>query len=382
MNFEYNDKQKALWTEMVDFATENLNQEVEERDRAERFDRHLWEKCGAIGLPGLMVSKEFGGRGLDPLSMVIALEALGYGCRDNGLSFAIGAHLLACVFPIWKFGSKEQQGKHLPNLCNGTWIAANAITETNSGSDVFVMETVAELVGDTYQLNGEKNYCSNAPVADVALVYAATDQEKGAMGGITGFILEKEKQQFSTGEAVEKMGLRSCLMSKVLLNDITCSPEAVLGKPGGGMRQFSESMTWERIGLSAIHMGTVQRLLEQTIAYAKERKLSGQAISKHQSIAHQLVEVKVQLEAARNLVYKAAWKLSEGKTANEAASIAKLYASEMYKKQTMHLLQIHGAIGYINNSDIERSIRDAAAATLYSGTSEIQKNIIARYLKL
>ena len=378
MNFALNNTQETLREEIVGFAQSTLNEGVEERDRTECFDRSLWEQCGLRGLPGLIVPKELGGRGLSPISMCVALEALGYGCRDNGLSFALGAHLLACVVPIWKYGSTSQQREYLPNLCDGTWIATNAITETKSGSDVFSMSMKAVQNEQTYELNGEKNYCSNAPIADIAVVYAMTNAEKGALGGISGFILEKSKAQFDSPGKIEKMGLRSCQMGTVNVSNVRVSENAILGKPGGGTVHFTQSMLWERIGLSAIHIGTLHRLLEDAVAYAKGRKVFGKSIDRHQAIGHKLADVKVQLEAARMLVYKAAWLLEEGKNASNAASIAKLYVSEVYKTQTMNLLQVYGAIGYIKNSDIERSVRDSAAATLYSGTSEILKNMISR----
>lgn len=381
MNFALSKLHKSLREEIVDFAQSTLNIGVEDRDRKERFDRELWKKCGSIGLPGLVVPKEFEGRGLDPVSMVVALEALGYGCRDNGLSFAIGAHLLACVVPVWKYGSIDQQERFLPNLSNGTWIATNAITEEKGGSDVFSMQTTAVKKRQLYTLNGEKNYCSNAPVADIALLYAITNNEKGALGGISSFILEKEKSHFRSSNKVEKMGLRSCLMGRVTVSKVAVSEASLMGKPGSGTVQFTHSMIWERIGLSAIHIGTLQRLFEGAVEFSEERKTFGQTINKYQAVGHKLADVKVQLEAARLLVYKAAWQMEKGGNTACSASIAKLFVSEMYKTQTMNLLQIFGALGYINNSDIERSIRDAASSTMYSGTSEIQRNLIARKIK-
>jgi alkylation response protein AidB-like acyl-CoA dehydrogenase len=370
--------QIALRQETIEFAQTTLNDNVEQRDRTESFDRRLWEQCGRLALQGLAIPKEYGGRGLQPMNMVVTLEALGYGCRDNGLSFAIGAHLLACVIPIWKYGSTEQKEKYLPKLCNGTWVATNAITESETGSDVFSMSTSAVIDDHTFIIEGEKNYCSNAPVADIALLYAVTNRDKGALGGISGFILEKESFE-STGK-IEKMGLRSCHMGNIVCSSSKVTDKALLGKQGGGTIQFTQSMMWERIGLSAIHVGTMQRLLDNAVQYCKKRKLKGQSILKFQSIEHKLVDIKVQLEAARLLVYKAAYLLENNKKASNSASIAKLFVSEMYKKQTMNILQIYGAIGYVNNSDIERTIRDAASSTLYSGTSEVQKNLISRDL--
>jgi len=382
MNFSLDNRQKELRAEAITSAQTHLNQGVEERDRTQHFDRGLWNKCGQLQLLGLPIDPQYGGRGLNALDTMIALEGLGYGCRDNGLSFAIGAHMLACSIPIMLFGSEAQKSHFLPKMCDGTWVATNAITETEAGSDVFSMQTTATERDNKYVINGNKNYCSNAPVADVLILYAATDPAKKALGGITGFLLERAKGEFDTSGKIEKMGLRSCEMGKISLNDISVGKDSMIGKTGGGTVQFTQSMLWERIGLSAIHMGTLQRLLEDAIAYTKERNVFDQSIESFQAIGHTLADIHVQLESARLLVYQAAWQLDHGDRASStSASVAKLFVSEMYKSQTMKLLQVYGAMGYINNTDIERSVRDAAAATLYSGTSEIQRNLIHRKIQ-
>ncbi len=384
MNLDFTDAQKSLQTEIIDFAAQHLNEGVEEREEKQQFDRSLWQKSGELKLPGLPVPECWGGRGLDVVSTMIALEALGYGCRDNGFSFAIGAHLLACVVPIWLYGNEDQKKNLLPSLCNGTWIIANAITESESGSDAFNMQTTAVKEGENYVLKGEKNFCSNAPVADLVLVYATTNQAKGMFGGISAFVLQKSLGHFEVGSKVNKMGLHTSLMSSVFFDNIVLSSTDLLGKEGGGAVMFTKSMIWERIGLSAVHLGTLQRLLKETIQLVKKRKKAAgrNKEGNFQAISHQLADLKVELEAARHLVFHAAYLLQNKKSADLYASMAKLKSSELYKKGTMTLLQIHNKMGNTHPKELIRTFKDATASTVYSGSSEIQKNIIAKRLKI
>lgn len=384
MMLDFTDAQKALQAEIIDFAAQHLNKGVEQREERQQFDRLLWQKSGSLKLPGLPVPQSWGGRGLDIVSTMVALEALGYGCQDNGFSFSLGAHLLACVVPIWLYGSEEQKKNWLPSLCDGTWIIANAITESESGSDAFNMQTTAAKKGEGFVLKGEKNFCSNAPVADLVLVYAATDKTKGMFGGISAFVLQKSLEHFQTSSKVNKMGLQTSLMSSVFFDDVELSTADLLGKEGGGAVLFTKSMIWERIGLSAVHLGTLQRLLEETIRVVKKRKKAAgrENEGKFQAVSHQLASIKVELEAARHLVFHAASLLQNKKSADLYASMAKLKASELYKKGTMELLQIHSQIGNIPPKDLVRTFKDATASTVYSGSSEIQKNIIVKRLKI
>ncbi|MFC4634279.1 acyl-CoA dehydrogenase family protein [Dokdonia ponticola] len=378
MTYILTKQQITLKKEIIAFSQSELNAGVEDRDRNETFDRLLWKKCGDLKLQGLCIPEMYGGRGLDFQHMVIALEALGYGCTDNGLSFSIGAHLLACTIPILKYGSETQKREYLPMLCGGSWIATNAITEQKSGSDVFKMSSIAHKVKNGYILNGEKNYCTNAPVADLAVVYAMTNEQKGALGGISSFILEKK--YFETSDKIEKMGLRTALMGDITFKDSELPNSTLIGKEGAGTVQFTKSMMWERVGLSAIHIGTLQRLLDEVVVFVKERKISNQSIIHHQSIGHKLADIRTTVEAGKLLIAKAAFLIDNNLKANTAASMAKLYVSELYKNATSNILQIYGASGYIKNSDIARSLRDAQSSTIYSGTSEIQKNLILRSL--
>ncbi|MEM1320976.1 MAG: acyl-CoA dehydrogenase family protein [Bacteroidota bacterium] len=380
IDFSFTPEQEQLRRQIIALAQQTLNDEVVERDREQRFDRDKWEAAGQLKLQGLAIPEAYGGHGLDIISTMHALEALGYGCRDNGLSFAIGAHLLACVVPLWLYGSEDQKQRLLPALCNGQYIAANAITEATSGSDVYNMSSLGKPVEGGYQLSGEKHYCSNASVADYFLAYVLTNPAKGAIGGISAFLLEKAEVEVLP--PVDKMGMRSVMMSALRFEDLHKGPDNMLGQEGAGMMIFNQSMIWERIGLSILHLGTLQRLLEECIAFVKKRKAFGQAIAQFQSINHQMADIATAINAARWSTYHAAWCLQQDKMADRQAAMVKLMVSELYKKTCGELLQIYGTAGYINNSEIERNLRDAVASTLYSGTSRVQRNKIARWLKI
>lgn len=382
MDFNLTEEQRLLRENIVRFAREELNEGVRERDRAQQFPRELWLKCGEMGLPGLPVPEAFGGSGLDPLSVAVVLEALGYGCRDGGLVFAIGAHLLACVVPIWKHGTEEQKRRYLPRLCNGAAIAVNGMTEPTTGSDAFAMSTRAVRDGNGFRLNGSKTFSSNGPIADVALIYAATDHAKGYHGGITAFIVDKDTPGFKTGQKFEKLGLRTCPIGELVLEDVFVSENAVLGGVGAGGPIFAESMDWERACLGANHIGTMQRLLEQVLEHARTRQQYGQPIGKYQAVSHRIADMKVRLEASRLLVYRAASRLGRARDAGMHASIAKLFVSESLVQTALDAVQLFGGYGFTADYDVERTLRDSVGSTLYSGTSEIQRNIISRWLGL
>ena len=382
MDFALSAEQQQMRDAVVEFAKAELNAGIIARDRDQHFPRELWTQCAAMGLMGLPVPEEYGGSGLDALTTAIALEALGYGCADNGLSFSICAHLLACVVPIWKFGTEEQKRRLLPGLCDGTLIGGHAMTEPGSGSDAFALRTVAEPHGDGFTLTGTKTFISNAPQGDVLIVFAVTDAEKGYFGGVTGFVLERGMAGFRAGPKMEKMGLRTAPLGDLILEDVVVPRDAVLGSVGGGAGVFSHAMDWERSLLFATHVGAAERLMETAIQYARTRMQFGQRIGKFQAIAHRIADMKVQLEAARLLVYRAAWKL--GRTRNVAmdASMAKLFASEMLVRTAMDTVQTFGGYGFATEYNVERGLRDAIGSTLYSGTSEMQRSIIARWMGL
>jgi alkylation response protein AidB-like acyl-CoA dehydrogenase len=382
MDFNPTTEQKMLRDSIVRFARGALNDDLIERDRAQSFPRAQWRQCAEMGLQGLPAPEAYGGSGADALTVAIALEALGYGCRDGGLVFSLAAHMLACVVPIARHGDDAQRSRWLPGLCDGSLIGAHAITEPNSGSDTFAMGMRAERVDGGWRLNGTKTFISNGPVADVVVVFAITDTAKGFHGGVTGFVVERGLRGFKPGQAFEKMGLRTSPVGELVFDDALVPDDAVLGGVGAGSAVFTTAMEWERTLLVAAHVGAMERLLETAIAYARTRSQFGQAIGKFQAVSHKIADMKVQLEAARLLTYRAATRLGTSRGVALDASIAKLFVSESLVKAALDTIQLHGGYGFMAEYEVERALRDAVGATLYSGTSEMQRNIIARWLGL
>lgn len=382
MDFSLSEDQRTFRDEIVRFARRELNHEVAGRDAAKQFRQDLWLKCGELGLQGLSVPQEYGGSGLDSLSTAIALEALGYGCEDSGLTFAICAHLLACVTPIWKHGTDEQKSRYLPDLCSGRLIAVNAMTEPESGSDAFNMRTRAHKDGADWIINGVKIFSSNGPIADVAVVYAQTAEGKGYLGGVTGFIVDKGTPGFASGQAFDKNALRTCPIGELVFDNVRVPESQVIGTVGGGGPIFNQSMEWERTCLVAAHIGKMECLLEQSIEYARTRKSFGKRISQNQAVSHRIVDMKVRLEAARLLVYRAAMRLETSKAVGMDASIAKLFTSEALLETAIDTVRTMGGYGIMTEFGAERAVRDAMASTIYSGTNDMQRNIIAGWLGL
>jgi alkylation response protein AidB-like acyl-CoA dehydrogenase len=381
MDFATSDEQKALRETIIRFARKELNRDVGARDHEQTFDHEGWRKCGQMRLQGLPIPEQYEGLGLDPLSTAMALEALGYACEDSGLVFALCAHLLPCAVPIWKYGSDEQRQKYLPGMCRGEIIAANSMTEPNSGSDAFAMQTRAVPDGDGFRLNGTKMFTSNAPVADLFVLFAMTDPEKGPHGS-TAFLVEAKIPGVRVSRKIEKLGLRTSPLGEVVLEDARVPASAVLGGAGSGFTLFTHSMDWERTCLFAFNVGVTERLLEGSIEYARSRQQFGKPIAKFPAIANRLADMKVRLEAARLLVYRAAWRLDRSRTVGLDASIAKLFVSESLVEAALGAVQIRGGYGFMTEYQVERALRDAVGSTIYSGTSEMQRNIIASWLGL
>jgi alkylation response protein AidB-like acyl-CoA dehydrogenase len=382
MDFELTEDQRRLREEVVRFAKAELSSGASERDRDQVFPRELFRRCASMGLTGLMVPEDYGGAGLDPLTCAVVLEAFGYGCTDGGLIFSVGAHLLACVVPIWRHGTEAQKRRWLPGLTSGELVGVHGMSEPGSGSDPFSMRTRAVRDAEGWVINGTKTFASNGPVADLAVIFAMTDPAKGYFGGVTGFVIEKGTPGFRAGEKIPKMGLRTSPMSELIFEDCRVGAENVLGEVGGGPAVFTNAMDWERICLVAPHLGAMQRLLEQAVKYARTRKQFGHAIGKFQAVAHRIADMKVRLEAARLLTYQAASRLERSKTVSMDAAMAKLFASESLVRAALDTVQIFGGYGYSTEYEVERTLRDAIGGTLYSGTSEMQRNIIARWLGL
>jgi alkylation response protein AidB-like acyl-CoA dehydrogenase len=378
LDFAWTDEQQDFRKEVIRFAKTELADDMIQRDKDEAFSRDLWDKCAKFGIHGLPIPQEYGGGGADILTTVCGLEALGYGCKDNGLLFTINAHMWSSEIPILSFGTEKQKQHYLPKLASGEWVGVHAMTEPTSGSDAYAMRSRAERKGDRYIINGSKTFITNAPMADMVIVFANLDPSKGK-AGVTGFIVDKGTPGFSVSKKLHKMGLRTSPMAELALVDVEVPVENLLGKEGGGSAIFTASMEWERICIMSAKLGAMQRLLETSAKYAQERHQFGQAIGKFPNIAHKIAQMDMRLEASRLLLYRAAWLKSQGRHPLREASIAKLYIADAYVQTALDAIQIHGGYGYMTEYQIERELRDAISGKIYSGTSEIQEMIIAGF---
>ena len=381
MDLAWNEEQLMLKRSIVDFAQKELNSDLIERDRTSSFPLESWKKCADFGVHGLCVPQKYGGSGLDALTAVLAMEGLGYGCRDNGLIFAINAQMWSVQTPILRFGSDDQKRAYLPKLVGGELIGAHGMTEPESGSDSFSLATRAEKKGGEYILNGVKTFTSNAPVADLFLIFATVNKARGFMG-ITAFVVDRGTPGLSTSPSMEKMGLKSAPFGEVVLENCEVGAENRLGKEGNGGTIFKHSMGWERSCILASAVGTMERQVEVCVEYAKGREQFGQAIGKFQSVANKIVDMKMRLETARLLLYKAAWLRAQGLEAGQEVAMAKLYVSECFVQSSLDAIQVHGGYGYTTELEIERDLRYSIAGRIYSGTSEIQREVIARSMGL
>jgi alkylation response protein AidB-like acyl-CoA dehydrogenase len=381
MDFSWSEEQTQLRESIAKFARDELNDGIVERDQKGEFNREGWKKCAAMGVHGLPVPTEYGGLGMDALTTVGVLESLGYGCRDNGLVFSINAHMWTLETPLMGFGTEAQKKQYLPRLCSGDLIGANAMSEPNAGSDAYSIATTATKKGDAYVLNGSKVFVSNGPIADIYLVFANVDPKLGP-NGVTGFLVERDTPGLSLGKHTAKMGIRTSPMCEVYFDNCAVPEANRLGREGAGKMLFADSMSWERGCILAGAVGAMRRLLETSIRYANSREQFGQTVGKFQLVSSKIVDMKIRLETARGLLYQSAWRKSMGKSVYLEAALAKLYISESWILCARDAMQIHGGYGYMVEYEIERELRDALASTLYSGTSEIQRTIIAPLLGL
>jgi alkylation response protein AidB-like acyl-CoA dehydrogenase len=395
VDFSLTKEQQTLRQSVIKFAKSELNENLIERDRNSEFPREGWNKCGAFGIIGLPIPKEYGGGGADIVTTVCALEALGYGCQDNGLIFSINAHQWTAEIPLLQFGTEEQKQRYLPKLASGEFVGIQATTEPTSGSDAFSLRTRAVKRGDRYVINGSKTFISNAPVADMIIVNATVDPSRGA-AGVTGFILDRNTPGFSISRKLHKMGLRTSPMAELAFEDCEVPEANILGQIGSGQAIFTISMEWERICILASELGMMQRILEDCVRYASTRQGTGRAaaapgaagastgsgvrpVDRSPGIADKVAEMDLRLEMARLALYKAAWLKSQGKRPLREAAMAKLAVSRACIETCMDAIEIFGPDGCLTANHLERQYRDAISGTLYSGTSEIQKTIIARW---
>ena len=327
MDFDLSEQQKQLQAAAIEFAQAELNDDIIRRDHDEVFSAQGWKKCAAFGALGLPISSEYGGIGLGISEVIAVMEGLGYGARDHGLLFSINAHLWTNSLPIFVYGTEEQKRRYLPGLCNGDLIGANGASEPDAGSDVFAMRMRAERQGDSYILNGTKTFVSNAPVADLFVVYATVDPRLGPMG-ITAFIVERGTPGLTIARGLEKMGLRTSPMSEVVFDNCTIPASNRLGREGRGVAVFESSMEWERGCILANYLGLMKRQLETCIEHVRARRQFGKQIGKFQSVANRIVDMKVRLDSCRPLVYRIGWLKERKQSTMMESSVAKLYVSE------------------------------------------------------
>jgi alkylation response protein AidB-like acyl-CoA dehydrogenase len=381
VDFDWSGEQSELRRSLREFAKNELNQDLLLRDQVGQFDSNGWEKCGAMGIQGFPYSVEHGGQGATAVDTVVAMEALGYGSRDNGLLFSINAHMWAGTTPLHEFGTPEQKDRWLPGLCNGSLISGQAITEPDSGSDAFALATTIERDGSDYVLNGAKAFITNAPIADLMVVFATVDKTKG-WAGLCAIVVEKGTAGMHVEAPYEKMGLRTSPMSGLVFDNCRVPAGNLIGKVGAGMVIFNHSIEWERGMILASAIGTMERTLEECVSFANSRSQFGRSIGQFQAISHRIADMKVRLENSKLLIYRLASMRDRGRATSLEAALAKYYVSEAWVQSSLDAVQIHGGAGYLQESQIERQVRDSLASRIYSGTSDIQKNVIARHLGL
>ncbi|MGH2701169.1 MAG: acyl-CoA dehydrogenase family protein [Actinomycetota bacterium] len=359
----------------------DLEDDTRDRDPDGVFSRESWNRLGRFGIHGLPAPEEFGGGGTDVVTTLLALEALGYGCTDGGLLFSINAHMWTSVIPLWHYGTEAQRERWLRGLCNGDLIGCHTITEPEAGSDAFAMKSHARKADGGYVINGRKTFITNAPVADLLIVFARTSDGIGPFG-ISAFLVEAGSPGLTVGPHTNKMGLRTSPMADVVLDDCFVQESAMLGRPGQGGEIFQTSMRWERACIMSTQVGTMRRTMEACVDYSRHRRQFGKPIGKYESIADKIANMKIALDASRALVLRVGWLMDQGAETLVEAAVAKTFVSEAAVRTHMDAIQIHGGYGYMTESEIERGLRDAIGGTIYSGTSEIQRRIIARGLGL
>ena len=381
MEFCSSAAQAQLYEQAREFAGRRVNPAVLARGEAPYFGEQEWRLCGELGLLGSCVPERYGGGGHDALTVAHVVEGFARGCSDAGLVFSACAHLFACTMPIAEHASEELKERVLPRLANGDWVGANAITEADAGSDVFALETSAVRDGPRYLLTGTKTFVTNGPVADCFLVYASTEPEHGYLG-ISAFVVDGDGPGLTRGDHFGKVGLTSAPVCEVRLEECPVDESNRIGPEGGGAAIFRSSMSWERACLFAQYLGVMDRQLDEVVAFAKERRQFGKALGRHQAIAHRAADMKLRLDAARLLLHRACWMKSEGLECGLEVSLAKLAISEAAVRSGLDTIQIFGALGIKTETGVATALNDAIPSTIFSGTSEIQRDLIARGLGL
>ncbi|MFD6210797.1 acyl-CoA dehydrogenase family protein [Peribacillus sp. NPDC060253] len=374
MNFTLSAELLEMKKSIRDFVDNTVDPLADQIEKENKIPEHIMKMSKDIGLFGLSIPEEYGGLGIDMVGKCAIYEEIGR--THNGYTTVIGAHTGIGSVGIVEMGTEEQKRKYLLEMAAGNLIGAFALTEPSAGSNAVALKTNAVRKGDKYIINGSKHYITNGPIADVFTVMAATDPTKGAKG-ITSFIVEKDFKGLVIGKTEEKMGLRGSHSSEIFFEDCEVPVENVLGEIGLGYVNALKILANGRAGLAARNLGSCQKLFELSVKYAHERVQFGKPIFEQQIIQHYLADMALDIETLRSMTYRVAWMVDQKMNVIKEAAMAKLFGSEVYNRIADKAVQIHGGLGYIKDYPIERYYRDARIATIYEGTSEIQKNIIA-----
>ncbi|MGQ7853795.1 acyl-CoA dehydrogenase [Pedobacter sp. WC2501] len=375
MHFELSEEQLMIQQAARDFAQQELKPGVIERDEHQKFPAEQVKKLGELGFLGMMVSEKYNGSGLDAISYVLVMEELSK--IDASASVVVSVNNSLVCYGLEAYGSEAQKEKYLKPLAAGEKIGAFCLSEPEAGSDATSQRTTAEDKGDYYLLNGTKNWITNGSTASTYLVIAQTHPELRHKG-INAFIVEKGMEGFTIGPKENKLGIRGSDTHSLMFNDVKVPKENRIGEDGFGFKFAMKTLEGGRIGIAAQALGIAQGAFELATQYAKERKSFGKPISEHQAIAFKLADMATQIEAARLLVYKAAWLKDQGLPYTQAGSMAKLFASKVAMDVTIEAVQVHGGYGFVKEYHVERLMRDAKITQIYEGTSEIQKMVISR----
>lgn len=369
--------QTALWA-----AAELGTRDRIEADLHASFAADDWARCAAQGILGLMVPTEFGGQGADLATTLLTLEGLGLGCRDNGLTYAVSSQILSTQETLVKFGTPEQKHRWLRPMVEGSAIGAFAMTEPETGSDAYNVSTRAEQRADgNYFINGHKAYITFGPVCDMVIVFASTNPGAEAWG-LSAFLVPTDLEGVDQLANRDKMGMRTTPFGDIVFTEVVVPPDALIGRAGSGASIFNAVVQVERAFVFATQVGAMERHLADAVDYARRRHQGGQPIGRYQAVSHRLVDMKQQHETARLFLYRAALAVASGTEVAMFAALAKLVGAETGMDAAMSAASVHGARGYVSEFEVERSIRDAVGGFVYSGTSDIQRNIIARMMGL
>lgn len=377
MDFSLNREQAAICRSVKEVCTDYFSRPEASKDKG--FPRDLWKKICGIGVLGLPVPQDLGGTGYDMLTTALAIQTLGRYCHDEGLVFSLCAHLCTCLIPIVHFGTDEQKEAYASSLTDGTMIGGNGITESGAGSDSGSIITRVTPEEDGFLVNGAKIFVTNAPVSDVLLIYARHEGGMKMMD-VSCFIIDKNTPGLSLGQTYDKMGLESSPLSEVLLDDCRVTRNRLLGRERLGLQVFNHSMLWERILMSAYHVGAMESQFDTVLEHAGARSQFDRKIKKHDRVADMLVDMKMRLTSSRLMLHHVCWSYDQGDAGLAEAAMLKLQCSESKVKNSLDAVQLFGAYGYMKDSAVERQLRNSIAATLYSGTSQMQRKIIGDQL--